>query len=97
MIKAYLLVCSVSLLSFFCLSILFKRLGIVDKPDGIRKTHKGEMPLSGGFSIFISFIIGCKNYLILVVKKRIYLVPTCTRPCVHTAQVVIQRSKHYWY
>ena len=57
MIKAYLLVCCVSLLSFFCLSILFKRLGIVDKPDGIRKTHKGEMPLSGGFSIFISFII----------------------------------------
>jgi UDP-GlcNAc:undecaprenyl-phosphate GlcNAc-1-phosphate transferase len=57
MIKSYLLVCCISFLSFFCLSILFKRLGIVDKPDGIRKIHKGEIPLSGGFSFFILFLI----------------------------------------
>ena len=41
----------------------------------------------------ISFIIGCKNYLILVVsKKRIYLVQIA-QELVHTAQVLIQRSK----
>ena len=56
MIKSYLLVCFVSLVSFFCISMLFKRLEIVDKPDGIRKIHKGEIPLSGGFSFFASFL-----------------------------------------
>ena len=57
MINSYLLVCFVSLVSFFCASILFKQLGIVDKADGIRKIHKGEIPLSGGFSFFLSFLI----------------------------------------
>jgi len=56
MIKTYLLICCISLLFFFCFSILFKRLGIVDKPDGIRKIHKGEIPMSGGFSFFASFL-----------------------------------------
>jgi UDP-GlcNAc:undecaprenyl-phosphate GlcNAc-1-phosphate transferase len=62
MIKPYLLVCCVSLFFFFCLSIPFKRLGIVDKPDGIRKIHKGEIPLSGGFSLFLAFLF-CTFYL----------------------------------
>ncbi len=56
MIKSYLLVCFVSLVLFFCISMLFRRLEIVDKPDGIRKIHKGEIPLSGGFSFFASFL-----------------------------------------
>lgn len=53
----YLLICSISFAIFFFLSIFFKRLGIVDKPDGVRKTHKGEIPLSGGFSLYLSFVI----------------------------------------
>ena len=57
MLKTYLVVCCVSLVTFFCLSAIFKKLGIVDKPDGVRKIHKGEIPLSGGFSLFISFLI----------------------------------------
>jgi len=56
MINSYLLISLVSFFIFFCLSILFKRLGIVDKPDGIRKFHKGEIPLSGGFSLFLIFL-----------------------------------------
>lgn len=56
MINSYLLVCCVSLFFFLSLSILFKRLGVVDKPDGIRKIHKGEIPLSGGFSLFLIFL-----------------------------------------
>ena len=51
------LVFCVSLFLFFCTSILFKRIGIVDKPDGIRKIHEGEVPLSGGLAFFISFIV----------------------------------------
>ncbi|MDC0076221.1 undecaprenyl/decaprenyl-phosphate alpha-N-acetylglucosaminyl 1-phosphate transferase [Gammaproteobacteria bacterium] len=51
------LVCCVSLFLFFCTSILFKRIGIVDKPDGVRKIHEGEVPLSGGLAFFISFLI----------------------------------------
>ena len=35
----------------------FEIVGIVDKPDGIRKIHKGDIPLSGGFSFFASFLI----------------------------------------
>jgi UDP-GlcNAc:undecaprenyl-phosphate GlcNAc-1-phosphate transferase len=57
MIKIYLLMGCISFFSFYFVSMLFKRLGIVDKPDGIRKIHKGEVPLSGGFSFFISFLI----------------------------------------
>jgi len=56
MINSYLLIFCVSLFFFFSLSILFKRLGVVDKPDGIRKLHKGEIPLSGGFSLFLVFL-----------------------------------------
>lgn len=62
MINSYLLVCCVSLFFFLSLSILFKRLGVVDKPDGIRKIHKGEIPLSGGFSLFLAFLF-CTFYL----------------------------------
>tara|TARA_Y100001970_G_scaffold250206_1_gene321717 strand:+ start:39680 stop:40711 length:1032 start_codon:yes stop_codon:yes gene_type:complete len=35
----------------------FKKLNIVDKPDGIRKIHKGEMPLGGGFTLFICSVL----------------------------------------
>ena len=56
MINSYLLIFCVSLFFFLSISILFKRLGVVDKPDGIRKIHKGNIPLSGGFSFFASFL-----------------------------------------
>ena len=36
----------------------------------------------------ISFIIGCKNYLILVLSKKTDIpCANCTRLCVHTAQL----------
>jgi UDP-N-acetylmuramyl pentapeptide phosphotransferase/UDP-N-acetylglucosamine-1-phosphate transferase len=57
MIKIYLFICCISLASFFCVSILFKRLGIVDKPDGIRKIHEGEISLSGGIALFLTALI----------------------------------------
>jgi len=57
MVKIYLLMSCTFILLFFCFSILFKKLGIVDKPDGIRKIHKGEIPMSGGFSFFASFLL----------------------------------------
>ena len=42
---------------FFICSIS-KRLGIVDTPDGIRKVHKGNIALGGGFCIFLP-ILAC--------------------------------------
>ena len=34
--------------------MLFKKFDIVDKPDGVRKIHKGNVPLGGGIAMFIS-------------------------------------------
>ena len=33
-------------------------MNLVDTPDGVRKRHKGSVPLVGGFVLFISFIYG---------------------------------------
>ena len=39
-------------------SELAKTIRLVDIPDGIRKKHKGQIPLIGGLALFISFIYG---------------------------------------
>lgn len=45
---------------------LFKYLGIVDSPDGIRKIHKGPVPLGGGIALFLAanciFLIFPESY-----------------------------------
>ncbi len=33
-----------------------RELGVVDKPDGRRKIHKGAIPLSGGYGIILAFV-----------------------------------------
>ena len=38
-------------------SILTKRAGLVDKPDGVRKIHVGDISLGGGISIYISLLV----------------------------------------
>ncbi len=46
-----------SLLTFssIVLTILFfRRLSILDRPDGVRKIHKGEIALGGGLALFLS-------------------------------------------
>ena len=40
---------------FIC--FLFKKIGIVDSPDGMNKTHKGNIAYGGGLCIFISLLI----------------------------------------
>jgi len=57
MINIYLLISVITFVSFFCFSILFKKLGIVDRPDGIMKIHKGDIPLSGGISLFFAVLV----------------------------------------
>ena len=47
----------ISLIIHFILRILFKRLNIVDKPDGIKKKHKKHVPISGGISLVVSLIV----------------------------------------
>ena len=34
----------------FITRTFFRRLNLVDKPDNLKKLHKDEVPLSGGFS-----------------------------------------------
>lgn len=50
----YFLVFILSAVVFAIGPFLFKYLGIVDRPDGVRKQHKGEIALSGGFCILVS-------------------------------------------
>jgi len=69
MIKIYLLMSCISLVSFLCVSILFKRLGIVDKPDGIKKIHKGEISLGGGLALFLP----CLIYLLFILDLQLAL------------------------
>jgi UDP-GlcNAc:undecaprenyl-phosphate GlcNAc-1-phosphate transferase len=66
---------------------LFKFLEFVDKPDGKRKIHKGEIALSGGVSIFFSISLlallfpdqyflnfGNKNFLFIWMLSPIILI-----------------------
>ncbi len=48
---------SLSVLFNYIFIKIFKKIGIVDKPDGFLKPHSGAIPLSGGISIFLSFLI----------------------------------------
>ena len=57
MISIYLLTISTTFALFFIFSIIFKKLRIVDRPDGIRKIHKGEIPLAGGVTLFFSGLV----------------------------------------
>ena len=44
-------------------SFIFLKLNIVDKPDGVRKIHKGEISFGGGFAIFISLLVSYYLFL----------------------------------
>jgi len=44
-------------------SFIFLKLNIVDKPDGVRKIHKGEISFGGGFAIFISLLVSFYLFL----------------------------------
>ncbi|MFL2733534.1 MAG: hypothetical protein ACJ0E5_00040 [Gammaproteobacteria bacterium] len=54
-----------SLIVHFVFRILFKRLNIVDKPDGIKKKHKKAVPISGGISIVTSLVLIAVIYFFL--------------------------------
>ena len=41
----------------FLIRDFFKKRGFVDSPDGIKKKHKNDIPLSGGLSFAVSFTI----------------------------------------
>ena len=59
-----------SLLMISCLSLaasalltpavrrLALSLGVVDKPDGLRKRHPGEVPLWGGIAVYVALVLG---------------------------------------
>ena len=60
-------------------SELAKLINLVDIPDGIRKTHKGHIPLIGGLALFISFIyfsivIGVENFFYILILSLIPII-----------------------
>lgn len=54
---SYLFLFLLTLGSFFGVAYFFKKLGFVDKPDGIRKIHSGEVSLGGGTALFLPVLI----------------------------------------
>ena len=57
MLSAYFYSVLVTILISVLIIIIFRKLDIVDKPDGIRKIHKGEISYGGGIVLFFSFSI----------------------------------------
>jgi len=57
MLILYLASILISVISLVFITFIFKKLGIVDRPDGVRKIHKGEIALGGGVSLFLTSII----------------------------------------
>jgi UDP-GlcNAc:undecaprenyl-phosphate GlcNAc-1-phosphate transferase len=54
----YLLESFIACLCCFSVAILAKHFRLIDKPDSLRKKHKGEVPLGGGLAIFLSVFFG---------------------------------------
>ena len=54
MLIPFLLSLLISLAICFIALLVFKKLNIVDIPDGVRKIHKGKVPLGGGVALFLS-------------------------------------------
>ena len=50
--------CLLSLFSCILVGYLARKFNLVDRPDGIRKIHQGEVPLGGGIAISLSLSIG---------------------------------------
>ena len=48
---------SLGLVFCFIFRKLSKDIGLVDIPDGVRKTHTGKIPLGGGLSICFTYFI----------------------------------------
>ena len=53
----FLLTAISAIISCVFICFLFKKIGIVDSPDGMNKTHKGNIAYGGGLCIFISLLI----------------------------------------
>ena len=57
MVLVYLLTLMIAVASCFIISFSFRKLNLVDRPDGIRKIHEGDTPLGGGLALYISVYI----------------------------------------
>jgi UDP-GlcNAc:undecaprenyl-phosphate/decaprenyl-phosphate GlcNAc-1-phosphate transferase len=54
---------------------LFKRLGVVDHPDGLRKTHATPVPRIGGVPLFLAYL-GALGVLLLLPMSSNHIVQT---------------------
>ncbi len=54
MLVNYLIATTLTVIFFWFITFIFPRFGIVDRPDGVRKIHKGEISLGGGIGLFLS-------------------------------------------
>ena len=59
----YFLAFFIGVFSCLLICLFFKKLKFVDKPDGVRKIHKGEVPLGGGLALYLSVYISFLLFL----------------------------------
>lgn len=57
MLNFYLISIGICLLVTLTSTKVFQKLNLVDRPDGKRKIHKGDIALSGGISLFLSISV----------------------------------------
>jgi len=55
----------ISLIIHFLFRIILRRLKIVDIPDGEKKKHKMQVPISGGISVMTSLVVIASCYFLL--------------------------------
>jgi UDP-GlcNAc:undecaprenyl-phosphate GlcNAc-1-phosphate transferase len=65
-----LLVFFITLLCCFIGCLIAKRLNLLDSPDGLRKIHIGEIPLAGGFSLYLSILV-----VTLLLSDKVEILP----------------------
>ena len=61
----FLLFFLIGLTIHFLIRVFFKKLKILDEPDGKKKKHKDDIPISGGFSFILSLVIFITLWTIL--------------------------------
>jgi len=57
MISTYIQIFFITILCNFIVCFLSKKVGLIDRPDGLRKVHKGDISLGGGLSLYIGITV----------------------------------------
>ena len=53
---AFLFTALITFISCFAICLIAKKFSVVDRPDGVRKVHKGNIAFGGGFCLFLPLL-----------------------------------------